>query len=97
MEDVTREFIKSEIEGLAQMVKYGFDGVDEHFKRIEERFEDVDNRFDGVDERFDSLEKRLSVKIDSVRNSLDAEILRRTDEYAAHERRIKRLEKHLVS
>ncbi len=90
MDNESREFIKAEIEGLAQMVKSGFDGVDR-------RFEHVEKRFDAVDERFDSLENRLSVKIDGVRNSLDAEILRRTDEFGNHERRITRLEDSVLN
>lgn len=97
MENETREFIKAEIEGLAQIVKKGFDGVYEHFEDIDKRFDAVDERFESVDERFDTLEKRLSVKIDGVRNSLDAEVFRRTNEYGNHERRIARLEKSVLS
>jgi len=62
----------------------------------------VSESFDGMEKRFDSVEKKiqdnreairdLDHKVDSLRNRLDAEILRYTDQHADHEKRITALE-----
>ena len=66
---------------------------------ISKSFDSVEKRFDSMEERIDNLEQRLEKKIDNldqdikgVRNSLDAEILRYTDQHADHEKRITALE-----
>ena len=47
------------IEDLARMVKSGFDGVDERFKKVDERFDNVDYHFNIVGKRLDQIEKKL--------------------------------------
>lgn len=72
---------------LLKAISSGFTSVEERFQRIEERLDGMPTK-----ESLDNLEQRLSVKIDGVRNSLDSEILRRTDEYSKLIKRITVLE-----
>lgn len=58
----------------------------------EELLKAVSKGFSGVEKKLDSVEERLGQKIDGVRSSLDAEILRRVDDYAALDKRISKLE-----
>ena len=59
----------------------------------EEILEAVSKGFSGVETKLNSLEERLGMKIDGERSSLDAEILRRVDDYAELKKRITNLEK----
>lgn len=59
----------------------------------EEILEAVSKGFSGVETKLNSLEERLGMKIDRERSSLDAEILRRVDDYAELKKRITNLEK----
>lgn len=60
MNEETKNFIKEQIEGLAGMVKAGFD-------HVEERFEDVEKRLDGVDSRLRNLDNRLDTVVSHER------------------------------
>ena len=60
------------IDGLAVMVKKGFD---ETAKNVNARFEQVDARFVSIDKRFISIEKRLDrmeIKLDSLERRIFA-------------------------
>lgn len=51
---------KITIDGLAVMVKKGFDAVDQRFNAVDQRFDAVDQRFDGIEKRLDHMDARLS-------------------------------------
>lgn len=51
--------IKKEFEGLAGMVKRGFDEVDKRFEQVDRRFEQVDKRFDHLEGRMDHTDARM--------------------------------------
>lgn len=78
MNEETQTFIKDQIEGLAGMVKSGFDHVEERFGEVERSLEqlrtDITDRFEKTDSRLNHLSNRL-------------------DAFVSHERRIKRLER----
>ena len=40
---------KITMDGLAGMVKHGFDGVDEQFKEVRARFDQVDEKLDRIE------------------------------------------------
>ena len=61
------------IEGLAVMIKHGFDGVDKRFDGVDKRFDGVDKRFDGVDRRLDGMDKRID-KVESTQRNMLGEI-----------------------
>ena len=69
------------------------DAINKGFTAVEEQIREVKHDVGLLTMRAD----RIKQKVDGISNRLDAEVLRRTDEYAIHERRIKHLEKHLVS
>jgi len=75
---------------LLNAVSESFDGIEERFDSMEER---IDNLEQGLEKKIDSLDQ----KIKGVRNSLDAEILRYTDQHADHEKRITALEEKVES
>ena len=54
---------KITINDLANMVKKGFDGVDEKFEKIDEKFEKIDEKFEQVatKDQIKKLEKRLDI------------------------------------
>ncbi|MBU2578171.1 hypothetical protein KKA69_05105 [Patescibacteria group bacterium] len=54
--DKINKNFEEKFDGLAGMVKVGFDGV---YKELNNRFEQVDTRFDAVDKRFDGIDNRL--------------------------------------
>ncbi|RKX91831.1 MAG: hypothetical protein DRP59_06885 [Spirochaetes bacterium] len=51
--------IRSEIKELTQVVKLGFERMDERFEHVDKRFEQVDKRFEQVDKRFEQVDKRF--------------------------------------
>ena len=67
MENETREFIKAEIEGLAQIVKKGFDGVVEGLNNVDERLDALEGRVDGLDQRVQGLNNRIDTFVDHER------------------------------
>lgn len=60
MNEETQTFIKDQIEGLAGMVKSGFD-------HVEERFGELDKRLDGFDSRLRNLDNRLDAFVSHER------------------------------
>lgn len=70
---------KKEFENLAQIVKKGFDDVDQRFEQVDQRFEQVDQRFEQVDQRFDKIED----KIDNDINATKLELVDHMEEKAA--------------
>jgi predicted nucleic acid-binding Zn-ribbon protein len=75
------------------------DAVSDGFSKLEEKIQDNREAIQDNREAIDDLEERLEKKIDGLdqkvnglRNSLDAEILRYTDQHADHEERITALE-----
>ena len=76
---------------LLEAVSKGFTAVEQRFQKIEDRLDGMATKED-LSAGLDGLEQRLTVKIDGVRKSLDAEILRRTDEYAQIIKRLTTLE-----
>ena len=85
--EANRKAIDTVVEKMATK-----DDLEETHRFISKGFTSVEESFQKVDERFDSLEQRLAMKIDGVRNSLDSEILRRTDEYGQIMKRLTTLE-----
>lgn len=62
--------------------------INKGFTAVEEKIGEVKNELRLQGMRMD----RVSQKVDSIGNRLDAEILRRADEHGGHENRIKHLE-----
>lgn len=91
---------------LLNAVSNGFskleDKIDKNREAIEENREAIagnrkavaDNR-EAIQENRQAIES-LDQKIDGVRNSLDAEIVRHTDDHADHEKRITALEEKVA-
>ncbi len=53
--------IRSEIKELTQVVKLGFERMDERFEHVDKRFEQVDKRFEQVDKRFEDMHKKFTM------------------------------------
>lgn len=67
-------------EGLARMIKKGFDGNDERFEKIDNKFEKVDKKFDKVDSRLENLEKgqeEIKLKLDQAAYRFEVEYLKK--------------------
>jgi len=69
------------LDGLAAMVKYGFDGVDKRFDAVDKRLDGIDKRLDGIDKRLDKIEGEL----DNIKHLILSE----------HKRRIQGLEQEV--
>ncbi len=71
--------------------------MNEHDKQwikglFDEQNQMLSKAFTAFEKRLDVIEKRLAHKVDGIRNSLDGEIIRRTDEFAQVVKRISLLE-----
>ena len=80
-------------DGLAIMIKHGFDGVDKRFDIVENRLDVIENRLDVIEKRLDVIEKRLEV----LEQEIEAIKLRLTEvawrfEFKELEQRVRRLE-----
>ena len=80
-------------DGLAIMIKHGFDGVDKRFDIVENRLDVIENRLDVIEKRLDVIEKRLEV----LEQEIEAIKLRFTEvawrfEFKELEQRVRRLE-----
>jgi len=68
------------------------DAVSDSFDSMEERIDNLEQRLEKkIDDNREAI-KNLDHKVDSLRDRLDAEILRYTDQHADHEKRITALE-----
>ena len=63
MDTETKEFIKSEIGDLAQMITRSFDGLNE---RIDKRFEKVESDISEVKETVERIDRRTQNQVDAV-------------------------------
>lgn len=52
---------KITLDGLARMIKKGFDGVDENFDSVNKNFKSVNKRFNSVENRLGRLEKNQKI------------------------------------
>ena len=77
-----RGMSRPEVEGLARMVKGGFDEVDSRFTSLqkdmragfaktEERFQKVDQRFEAMDKKFDVMDAKFDSKFDRLETKFD--------------------------
>jgi len=73
---------------LLDAVSQSFDGIEKRFDSVEKK---IQNNREAIQENSEAI-KSLDQKVDGLRNSLDAEILRYTDQHADHEKRITALE-----
>ena len=91
MEKELKNYLDSQFERLATK-----DDLDETHSLVSKGFTAIEKKMDkgftAVEKKMDKMEQRLTVKIDGVRNSLDAEILRRVDDHAELKKRISKLE-----
>lgn len=47
------------LDSLAEMIKKGFDGVDERFNGVDKRLDEVEYRLGDVETRLDDIEQKL--------------------------------------
>lgn len=68
---------KTTIDGLARMIKAGFDEVTGEMARkgdVDKQFEEVDRRFESVDKKFEGVDKKLAyigAEVNHVRARVD--------------------------
>ena len=71
MDKETKEFIKSEIADLAQMITRSFDGlnhqIDARFAKVDERFEQVERDLGEVKETVERIDRRTQNQVDPSR------------------------------
>jgi len=83
---------------LLDVISKSFDSVEKRFDSVEKKIQDnreaIKNNREEIQKNRDGIES-LGQKIQGVRNSLDAEILRYTDQHADHEERITALEERV--
>ncbi|OGF20823.1 hypothetical protein A2316_01815 [Candidatus Falkowbacteria bacterium RIFOXYB2_FULL_38_15] len=75
-QEIKQEFEKMDerFDVLTQIIKSGFDSIDERFNVVDQRFEAVDKRFEKIENRLDSIESRLveiQRDIQSLRHQLE--------------------------
>ena len=87
MEKELKKYLDGQFERLATK-----DDLEETHRLVAKGFSAIEKKMASKAD-LELLEQRLGVKIDGVRNSLDAEILRRTDEYAVILKRLAILER----
>jgi len=68
------------------------DAVSDGFNKLERKIQNNREAINDLEERLEKKIDGLDQKVNSLRNSLDAEILRYTDQHADHEKRITALE-----
>jgi ubiquinone biosynthesis protein UbiJ len=70
MDKETKEFIKSEIADLAQMITRSFDGlnhqIDARFAKVDERFGQVERDLGEVKETVERIDRRTQNQVDAV-------------------------------
>ena len=88
MDKETKEFIKSEIADLAQMITRSFDGlnhqINERFGKVDERFEQVERDLGEVKETVERIDRRTQNQVDAVYENV-----------ADLQKRVKRLEANI--
>jgi len=89
---ITRKYLDKSIEGLAKMVKKGFDGVDEKFEKVDKRFEKINEKFERIDGRFENVNARLDT-IEQDLKEIKEEMMRSQD-FEALELRVFLKSKH---
>lgn len=85
---------------LLNAVSDGFskleDKIDKNREAIEGNRKAIADNREAIQENRQAIES-LDQKIDGVRNSLDAEIVRHTDDHADHQKRITALEEKITA
>jgi len=84
--------VRQDVGGLETEMKAVRQDVGDLKEEVHEGFQIISKSFTAVEKRIDDVEQHLGQKIDGVRNSFEAEIIRRTDEHIIYDKRIKHLE-----
>lgn len=96
-----KKFIKDEFEQFGQIIKRGFDGVDEKFKGVDEKFKGMDERFKSVDQQFKTVFDQLRILGSDMHDikvtlaSLLQMVADRDKEIHNIDLRLRRVEQHL--
>ncbi len=67
--------LRSDIRDLTEIVKRGFERMDERFEamqiQMDQRFDAVDKRFEAMDKRFEGIQSSMDKRFEGIQSSMD--------------------------